>query len=51
MRFVFRGCILCAMDGERRVAHLVFNPVADRGRAEARRKPIGAYLAGRGIEA
>ncbi len=33
------------------MAHLVFNPVADRGRAEARRKPIGAYLAGRGIEA
>lgn len=32
------------------MAHLVFNPAAGRGRADARRKGIGAYLAGRGIE-
>ena len=31
--------------------HLVFNPAADRGRANARRKSIGAYLAERGVEA
>ena len=33
------------------MAHLVFNPASDRGRADARRKSIGAYLVGRGVEA
>lgn len=33
------------------MVHLVFNPAADRGRANARRKGIGEYLAGRGVEA
>ena len=46
-----RGCILRVMDGERRVAHLVFNPGANKGKGDARRKGIGSYLAGRGIEA
>lgn len=51
MRFAPSGCILRAMDGERRmILHLVFNPAADRGRADARRKGIGAYLMGRGVE-
>ena len=51
MRVVSPGCILRAMDGERRVVHLVFNPEADRGRAGTRRKVIDAYLAERGLEA
>src|SRR5829696_6936634 len=34
---------------ERRVAHLVLNPAADRGRAAARREYIRAYLEGRGL--
>jgi diacylglycerol kinase (ATP) len=51
MHVVFRGCILRLMDGERRAAHLVFNPAADRGRGDARRKSIGVYLARHGIEA
>src|SRR5215210_2410171 len=37
------------MVGERRVAHLVLNPAADRGRAAARQREISAYLEGRGI--
>lgn len=32
------------------MAHLVFNPVAGRGRAAARRDDIRAYLEGRGVE-
>ncbi len=32
------------------MAHLVFNPAAGRGRADARRKGISTYLAGHGIE-
>ncbi len=50
MRGVAPGCILSAMDAERRTVHLVFNPAADRGRADSRRRSIGAYLAGRGVE-
>jgi len=38
------------MVGERRTAHLVLNPAADRGRAAARRGGISAYLEGRGFE-
>jgi diacylglycerol kinase (ATP) len=34
---------------ERRVAHLVLNPVAGRGRAAARQAEISAYLEGRGV--
>ena len=41
--------ILHVMLGERRVAHLVLNPAADRGRAAARREYIRAYLEGRGL--
>jgi YegS/Rv2252/BmrU family lipid kinase len=37
------------MKVERRVAHLVLNPAAGRGRAAARRGEISAYLEGRGI--
>lgn len=37
------------MVGERRLAHLVFNPAADRGRAATRRVDVRAYLEGRGI--
>lgn len=37
------------MEVERRTAHLVLNPAADRGRAAARRGGISAYLAGRKI--
>ena len=51
MRFILPGCILLAVDGEQRIVHLVFNPAADRGRADVRRKSIGAYLASRGVEA
>ena len=39
------------MVGERRVAHLVLNPAAGRGRAAARRGEISAYLEERGIRA
>jgi len=35
---------------QRRVAHLVLNPVAGKGRAVIRRKDISAYLQGQGIE-
>ena len=35
---------------ERRVAHLVLNPAAGKGRAMIRRKDISAYLEGQGIE-
>jgi YegS/Rv2252/BmrU family lipid kinase len=38
------------MVDRRRVAHLVLNPAADRGRAAARREGISAYLEGRGVE-
>jgi diacylglycerol kinase (ATP) len=37
------------MVGERRVAHLVFNPTANRNRAAARRVEISAYLEERGV--
>ena len=37
------------MEVERRVAHLVLNPAAGRGRAVVRRGGITAYLEGRGI--
>jgi diacylglycerol kinase (ATP) len=37
------------MVGERRVAHLVFNPTANRSRAAARRVEISAYLEERGV--
>jgi diacylglycerol kinase (ATP) len=37
------------VDG-RRVAHLVLNPTADRGRAAARRGEISAYLEERGVK-
>src|SRR5919112_6753308 len=37
------------MLGERRVAHLVFNPTANRSRAAARRVEISAYLEERGV--
>ena len=50
MHVVPPGCILRAMDGERRVLHLVFNPAADRGRSDARRKDIATYLTDRGAE-
>jgi len=38
------------MMGERRVAHLVLNPAAGRGRAAACRAKVSAYLEGRGME-
>jgi diacylglycerol kinase (ATP) len=38
------------MAGERRVAYLVLNPAADKGRAAARWGDISAYLEGQGIE-
>jgi diacylglycerol kinase (ATP) len=41
--------ILNSVVDEQRVAHLVFNPAADRGRAAARRGDIHAYLKGRGV--
>ncbi len=41
--------ILHVMLDERRVAHLVLNPAADRGRAATRREYISAYLEGRGL--
>jgi diacylglycerol kinase (ATP) len=37
------------MVGERRVAHLVLNPTANRSRAAARRVEISAYLEERGV--
>ena len=45
----FEAGILDGMEVERRVAHLVLNPAAGRGRAAARRGEISAYLEGRGI--
>jgi diacylglycerol kinase (ATP) len=46
----FEADILDNMEVERRVAHLVLNPAASKGRAVARRGEISAYLEGRGIE-
>ena len=43
--------ILCDMANERRVAHLVLNPAADRGRAATRWGSIHTYLGERGIRA
>src|SRR3954471_23380588 len=37
------------MVGERRVAHLVFNPTANRSRAATHRVEISAYLEERGV--
>ena len=48
--FPFGIGILGGVTSERRVAHLVFNPAADRGRAAARRGVISAYLGERGVE-
>jgi diacylglycerol kinase (ATP) len=48
-RLLFGVGILPGVVSERRAAHLVFNPAADRGRAAARREGIHAYLKGRGI--
>ncbi len=39
------------MMGERRVAHLVLNPAAGKGRAAACRAKVSAYLEGRGVKA
>ena len=41
--------MLRGMVGERRVAHLVLNPVAGRGRTVDRRGEISGYLKGRGV--
>jgi len=38
------------MMDRRRVAHLVLNPAAGRGRVAGRREDISAYLEGRGVE-
>lgn len=48
-RLPFGVGILYGMVGGRRLAHLVFNPAADRGRAAARQGGIREYLEGRGI--
>jgi diacylglycerol kinase (ATP) len=45
----FEAGILDGVEVERRVAHLVLNPAAGRGRAAARRGEVSAYLEGRGI--
>ncbi len=50
-QLLFEVGILCDMVNERRVAHLVLNPAADRGRAAARRGSIHTYLKERGIRA
>ena len=48
-RPTFEAAILEGMEVERRVAHLVLNPAAGRGRAAAHHREISAYLEGRGI--
>ncbi len=49
-RLSFEIGILRSILDRRRLAHLVFNPAADRGRATIRREGIQAYLEGRGVE-
>ncbi len=48
-RLPFGAVILDGMEVQRRIAHLVLNPAAGRGRAAACRGDICAYLEGRGI--
>ena len=45
----FEAVILAGMEVQRRIAHLVLNPAAGRGRAATCRGEISAYLEGRGI--
>lgn len=48
--FAFGAGILRCMVDKLRVAHLVLNPAAARGRAAACRNDVSAYLEGRGVE-